>query len=453
MFVLKNAWGQLMRHKLRTLLILVIALVVAFGSLFTLSVRQANETATVTDRASLAPGAIVRMTAAKQAKYDGTDSSWVKNYLTTDTYNGYYAVVTTANITLSTVNASESFPVRQTSDSIQAIAGTSDASADKTGGEFTLKSFTSVATARDNDLGSYKVVKGKHLSYSGKAEKGALISQALASKNNLKVGDKFTIASPSDAKKTTELVVRGIYEYTDEAAAGHGSDAKLAKDNRDNAIYVAYSTMYTTEWANEKASDWSKPDLSYVFEFSSMSDYNKFVKNVKKTLKSGYEVSSPTITAYEQKIKPITALNERMNTVSVAVLAAGGVLLLALVLLSVWRRGDEIGTALICGVTGGRMGWQLMLEAFIPLLVGLGLGLLVGGFASKPLGASLATGYATTINGGMIWHVGWIGLVSVLALGIVAALRVACFGPRKLFAARAGFVAGARDNAAEEATA
>lgn len=229
MFVLKNAWAQLIRHKWRTLLTLIVTTVVAFGSLFGLSIGQANTTATTTDRDALAPGAVVRMTAAQQAKRDGADPDWTKNYLSTNDYNDYYAVVTGASITLSNVNASMSIPVRQTSGSVQAIAGTDDQDADKAGGEFTLKAFTSVQTARDNDLGSYTVVKGKHLSYSGNAPKGALISQALADKNNLKVGDEITVASPTDASKTQKLTVRGIYQYNDEAAAGQGSDAKLAK--------------------------------------------------------------------------------------------------------------------------------------------------------------------------------------------------------------------------------
>ena len=117
MFVLKNAWAQLIRHKWRTLLTLIVTTVVAFGSLFGLSIGQANTTATTTDRDALAPGAVVRMTAAQQAKRDGADPDWTKNYLSTNDYNDYYAVVTGASITLSNVNASMSIPVRQTSGS------------------------------------------------------------------------------------------------------------------------------------------------------------------------------------------------------------------------------------------------------------------------------------------------------------------------------------------------
>ncbi|MBW3079661.1 ABC transporter permease [Bifidobacterium simiiventris] len=449
MFVLKNAWAELMRHKLRTLLTLLVALLAAFGTLFGWSVQQANTTATTTDREALAPGAIVRLTDAQQAKYNGADKTWVKNYLSTEDYNNYYAVVTANSITLSNINASSSFPVRQTKNSVQAIAGTDDQDASKTGGELTLKSFTSVDTARNNDLGAYTVIQGKHLSYSGKAPKGALISKALADKNNLKVGDEITVASPADASKTTTFTVRGIYEYNDSTApAGHGSDAKLSKDNRDNAIYVSYSTMYNLNWGNESATDWSKPNLSYVFEFSSLSDYNKYAKKIASKIDKKHELASPTIEAYEKKTEPLTALASRMGVANVAVPVVGGVLLLALVLLGVVRRSAELGTALASGVTRGRMAWQFMLEAFFPVFLGLFVGLLAAGFGSKALGAALAGGYATPVTSAIVWRAVWTALGVLVVLMIVAGLRAAFFKTSTLFAARDGW--GVTDAAAAD---
>ena len=87
------------------------------------------------------------------------------------------------------------------------------------------RSFSSLEAAHENELGRYRIVKGKQLDYSSQSKTGVLISQAFAKKNGLDVGDKFTVAFPNDAKKTIEQTVRGIYEYTEPAAAGQGSDA------------------------------------------------------------------------------------------------------------------------------------------------------------------------------------------------------------------------------------
>ena len=122
---------------------------------------------------------------------------------------------------------------------MQAIAAKNDTSEDKTGGNLTLQAFYTLDAAKINDYGYYKVVKGKHLSYKTQSD-GVLISQALADKNNLKVGDKVTVGNPSKASDTYTFTVRGIYEYDSDVPEGNGSDAKYAKDNRENVIYTTY---------------------------------------------------------------------------------------------------------------------------------------------------------------------------------------------------------------------
>ena len=59
----------------------------------------------------------------------------------------------------------------------------------KTGGNLTLQAFYTNDAAKINDYGTFKVVKGKQLNYKT-ANDGVLVSQAVAKKNNLKVGDK-----------------------------------------------------------------------------------------------------------------------------------------------------------------------------------------------------------------------------------------------------------------------
>ena len=102
-----------------------------------------------------------------------------------------------------------------------------------------MQAFYTNDAAKINDYGTFKVVKGKQLNYKT-ANDGVLVSQAVAKKNNLKVGDKVTGGNPTKASETYKFTVRGIYEYTGEAPAGYGSDAKYAKDNRENVVYTSY---------------------------------------------------------------------------------------------------------------------------------------------------------------------------------------------------------------------
>lgn len=202
-------------------------------------------------------------------------------------------------------------PVRQSGD-VKAIAGTDDQSADKTGGEMLYRSFSSLEAAHENELGRYKIVKGKQLIHSSQSKTGVLISQAFAKKNGLDVGDKFTVAFPNDAKKTIEQTVRGIYEYTEPAAAGQGSDAKLAKDNRDNVIYTAYYTFAMDGLYAADGKGWLIPDLNISFLLDSMSTYRKFEKVIKKAkLPANHELTSPTLIEHEKQIAPLHSWRAR----------------------------------------------------------------------------------------------------------------------------------------------
>ena len=185
MFVLKNAWAALGRVKWRTALIALLALLVSFSAAVDLAVIRADDTANNETYQSQKATAVIRPNAQTQAKRDGADSSYTDKYLTWEKYSTYATAAQSNNVTFNYTLAT-SVPVRE-SKSLQAIAAKNDTSEDKTGGNLTLQAFYTLDAAKINDYGYYKVVKGKHLSYKTQSD-GVLISQALADKNNLKVG-------------------------------------------------------------------------------------------------------------------------------------------------------------------------------------------------------------------------------------------------------------------------
>ena len=237
MFVLKNAWAALGRVKWRTALTALLALLVSFSAAVDLAVLRADDKANNETYQSQKASAVIRPSAKVTAKRDGADSNYTANYMTWDMYTKYAEAVQKNNLTFEYTLAT-SVPVRA-SKSLQAIAAKSDTSEDKTGGNLTLQAFYTNDAAKINDYGTFKVVKGKQLNYKT-ANDGVLVSQAVAKKNNLKVGDKVTVGNPTKASETYKFTVRGIYEYTGEAPAGYGSDAKYAKDNRENVVYTSY---------------------------------------------------------------------------------------------------------------------------------------------------------------------------------------------------------------------
>lgn len=440
MFVLTNAWHAVTRGWAISALTMVVALLVSFGTIASLAILQEDSDAHGADYNAQTPNAVLRPTAKTAAAMKADDAkSSTSKYLKFTDYNPYAIAAQEKSVSF-TYSFTETLPVRQ-SDTIKAIPGSSDVSADKTGGEFQLRSFYDAKAAKANDYGTYKLVDGKGLVFTDTKAIGALISKSVADKNGLKVGDTFKVGDPTDTSKTYEFKVRGIYEYTGEATAnGITSDgsATLAKENRENVIYTAYATAYTfgLDPDSPKADTWSVPDLNVIFDFTDVDTYNQFVKLVKKAkLPDGYEITSPSMAAYEQSIQPLDSLAGKVRPAAWAIAIGGVVVLLALTIARTWfGRTDEIGLAFVSGVGKGRLGWQFMVETFMLTVIPIAIGLVAGGFGVKSIGAALAGGHATPVTSTIVWTLVWNSLGLVVVLAIVAMLKVATFNYAKLFA-------------------
>lgn len=439
MFVLTNAWRAVSRRWAISVLTVVVTLLVSFGTIASLAIVQASDTAHGSAYDAQKPNAVLRPTAATQATMKSDDAkSTTSRYLTLTDYEPYAEKMQEQSLTF-TYSLISTVPVRQSS-SIKAIPGSADteSSADKTGGEFQLRAFYDDNAVKANEFGSYHLTSGKKLTFTDTTATGALISKAVAAKNNLKVGDKFKVGDPTDASKTYEFTVQGIYEYDD--AAGSNGGGKYAKDNRDNMIYSAYATTYTmgvTKESNDPKNDWSKPDLNIVFQFSDTATYKKFVKLVTKAkLPKGYELVSPSLDEYEASIKPLGDAASRTRIVLWVVALGGCIVLAALTIARTWfGRTDEIGMALVSGVTKPRLGWQFMVETFMLTVVPTVIGLVAGGLGAGAIGAALADDHATPVTSGIVWPLIWQSIGIVVALAIVAMLRPATFPNANLFKA------------------
>ncbi|OZG62860.1 peptide ABC transporter permease [Bifidobacterium lemurum] len=441
MFVLSNAWSALMRHKGRSAATAAIVLVVVFGTMTAAAIVQANTEATGSTRAEQTANASIRPTAATWEKVSATDSDSTEQYLTWSDYTTFATAAQEAGLSFD-FTVTETVPVRAT-DGITALSGGSidGEDDDTTGGALIWRAFYTLDAAHANDMGRYKVIEGKHLNYSTSTTDitGALISQAFADENGLEVGDTFEVATATDADTTYELTVRGIYEYVADADV---DNPVTAARNRDNAIYTnypAFSNAGLDPTSTDDVSGWEIPDLDVLFNPGTADSYDSFVTALQDSGElDGYEVSSPSLEAYDASIAPLNSAASTARVVGIALAVAGGAAVLAVCLVGVCARSrrDEIGMALASGVTRGRLGWQFMLEVFIVTLPALAVGILAGGFLAKPLGSALVS-YETSVGSSLIWHSIWIGLGVVLAIAIVTALRTVAFTTPQLFAAEA----------------
>ena len=377
MFVLSNAWRALTRSKGRTALTAFITLAVTFGTVAGLAIIQedtnAHTTAYDQQKATLA----IRPTAATWKKVSATDSASTKHYMTWTSYTEYATLVQSATNSLN-FTVTETVPARVSGD-LKALDGGSlgSASDDETGGQLIWRAFWTKDSAKASDLGTFEIVDGKDLSYNNQSSNpnttGALVSEAFASANNLKVGDTLKVAAASDAKTTAKLKVRGIYKYTSESAV---ANPVTAARNRENAIFTNYQT-FAKAGLDPQSTD------KTVSRLGSPGSWTWCSTPVIPLHTSPWCPPSrnPSCPQGLRVLFPFAGILQRFSgaagyailareTGTIVLVAVGGVLLLILVLSGVWapKRDDEIGMALVSGVTRGRLGWQFMLEVFIVTL-------------------------------------------------------------------------------------
>ena len=206
MFVLNNAWRALTRSKGRTALTAFIT----FGGHLRHSRRtghhsrryQRTTTAYDQQKATLA----IRPTAATWKKVSATDSASTKHYMTWTSYTEYATLVQSATNSLN-FTVTETVPARVSGD-LKALDGGSLGSASDderpAASSFSEPSGPRIP-AKASDLGTFEIVDGKDLSYNNQSSNpnttGALVSEAFASANNLKVGDTLKVAAASDADR------------------------------------------------------------------------------------------------------------------------------------------------------------------------------------------------------------------------------------------------------------
>ncbi|RSX53360.1 ABC transporter permease [Bifidobacterium dolichotidis] len=440
MFALKNAWAALMRHKLRTVLIMLVSALTMFGTVVCAAIVHQADYMNGEGYNRQQPYAQLQMKPSLLKTRTSDNSDWTKHYVSWDQYTKLATELNSKNIQFN-YTVLESVPVQSTK-SLKPITSdaTSDVSQDKTGGDFTLQSLFTEEALSVNPWGHYEIVKGKNIDLTQNAQlSSAIISEDLAKKNNLKVGDKFSIGTATDANKTHEYTIAGLYKYTgaplDSTIQADGSKAKFAKDDRNNVIYISAYTLSADGFDVPEGKGWAKPYVDIVFMFNSPAEYDEFKKIVAKSdLGKDYSVTSYTLDRYAESHKGLDNIRQNMLIVMICTLSIGGALLLLLVLLGCVPRRDEIGNAMIMGVNKIRLGFQFMIEVFIPMIVGALIGWLIGINTANPIGNSVSGTNLMDISGTVKGDAAWIGALAVLLFMIIAAVRVALFPKMSLFA-------------------
>lgn len=431
MYLLKNAFRDVMRSKGRNILIGLIIFIIAISLCIGLSIRQAAENArentleglSITAEITVDRNAMMENSMANQngegepPSFEPSDFEGFSESLSVDELSQYAEASTVEDFYYtisSSLNATgELTPITD--------SGTSEDSSDEssnpfgdmgqmfggdmgtmTAGDFSLIGYSGDNAMRDFLDGTSAITEGSV--FEEETENyDCIISQELATYNSLSVGDVITLANPNDESETYDLNIVGIYETAD-TASENGMGGMFSAADPANEIYLSYSalksivdqsTTINNNGMETSTAVFSQTNGTYVF--ANVNDYETFCEEVYDMgLSEDYTVTSADVNSYEQGLVPLDTLSTMAGYFLIVIVAIGVLILVVLNVFSIRERKYEIGVLTAIGMKKSKVAFIFITEILIVTIAAVIIGSGVGAAVSVPVGNALLENQITS---------------------------------------------------------
>lgn len=405
MYLIKNAWKNVIRSKGRNFLIGLIVFVISVSACISLSIRQAAKTAQedgmdateitgqiTADRQAMMEsmnesGADRSQMREKMAELGNLSLSDLKKYAESDAVKNFYYTMTCS------FNGSniEEVSTDISSDSSESSSGNMpNGNGDGKGmgnrGSFSVIGYSSEDAMNSFISGTCKITDGTMFD-EGTSKNQCVISDELATYNSLKVGDTIKLEDPNDDSQTISLKVAGIYHNSASTSEESGAmNQRAANADPANQIYTSYTALN----ALTKNSDSVMKQTNGTYVFADYDAYQTFTKDVEEMgLDDNYAVTSQDVESYEQSLVPLENLSKFATTFFVIVLIIGGIILVVINIFNIRERKYEIGVLTAIGMKKSKVCVQFVAELFFVTLFTMIIGLAAGSTASVPVSNQL----------------------------------------------------------------
>lgn len=399
MYLIKNAWKNVIRSKGRNLLIGLIVLVIATSACISLSIREAAENAKesgLENTEITGQIAVDRQSMMESMRESNADQSQMKEkisqtqelsvselekYATSKSVKNFYYTMTAS---LNGKNIEEISSENGSNEDDSSDSGDQNIKNHRmeNQGTFSLIGYSSEDAMSNFINGTCKITKGSMFT-EGTSDKVCIISDELADYNSLKVGSTIKLESPTDDSKVISLKVVGIYQNSSSTSGENGVMNRFnAGADPANQIYTSYQALNSLT----KDSDAFVTQTNGTYVFADKTAYETFQKDVKNMgLDDTYTVTSQDINNYEQSLLPLENLSKFASYFFIIVLIIGAVILAVINIFNIRERKYEIGVLTAIGMKKWKVCTQFVIELFFVTLFAMVIGLGVGSAASVPV--------------------------------------------------------------------
>ncbi|MTD39099.1 FtsX-like permease family protein [Erwinia sp. CPCC 100877] len=258
--------------------------------------------------------------------------------------------------------------------------------------DFQISGVLDLSMLSDFSEGTAKITSGEAISEADKDTNNVVIEQSLAEANELKVGDKFKITDSEDETKTYELVIKGIYETSEN---GDSMGMRFNFLNPANTLYTSYTFANTLKGDDAKN---TIDSASYTLE--DPKEMDSFVKAAEKLIDTDSFSLQTNDQAYQQMLQPLNNVASFAKNIVILVAAAGVIILTLIVMMTIRERRFEIGVLLSLGESRFKVVLQFFSEMIVCMLFALVIAGFSGNIVGNVVGEQLINQQTTNSNSG-----------------------------------------------------
>ena len=385
MYIIKNAWINIKRHLGRNILIGLIVLVIALSSTIALSINTSGNKLieSYKNKNELAISFKLDMSKLRDESntYTKLTVSDIENYADSDYVSSYYYTLDTSlssdDIEAIDMNAkfepkdNEDVPNEKMPDPGQEKENMTNQ------GDYKITAYSDSSYIENFINGTSKITSGSMIT-SDDEENHIVISEELATQNDLEVGDEITFYLPSDSSITYTFKITGIFETTDDSSSEDFMNMKAL--NAQNQIYTTITAIN-----NILEDDNNSNSLNATIYLKNQDDLEAYTEEVKNKGLSDYYTISDNTDEITSTLTPIKNISNFSMTFLIIILIVGAIILAVINILNIRDRKYEIGVLRAIGMSKIKLILSLLTELFIVTIIAFVIGIVGGKLLSQPV--------------------------------------------------------------------
>jgi len=397
MYILKNAYLNIIRSKGRNILIGIIITVITIGSCITIAINKSGYALVESYKSSnplevsfnLDTMSFRDTTDEEKENFNLLTLEDIENIGSLDEVNSYYYTLESSlnSDTVTAISYEDLFTKpseRENNDGdTNFMPNNRGMGMNKPNnflsGDFQITAYSDISYNEDFISGSKSLLEGEMITKDN-TDNVIVISEELALENSIEVGDKLVFINTNDETITYELEVIGIYSVSEDENVMNPMASVTS-----NQIYTNITALNQILEDNGEVSDYMASSSITSKFYVDYEDLESFEVSAREIGVSEYYKITTNEDEVTKTLEPIKNISNFSFTFLIIILIVGGIVLTIINLFNIRERKYEIGVLRAIGMTKSKVTVQLVSEIFIIALVSLIIGTGIASVLSQPV--------------------------------------------------------------------